>query len=171
MAPKVSSAHTHDTPQRNRRAGPFACPDERNAMAEVAVQVPAQIVPRLRETVVLLYRATLEALQLSLGACGGSGEDRREVQCHRRRLARLDRLLEQVGWPGDPVAEAVRLSAPSGLLQDALRGALIDAGERLSVAGAARRRGEASAASVRAAAAEVIALDRLVREVEPKGGR
>jgi uncharacterized protein with von Willebrand factor type A (vWA) domain len=43
---------------------------------------------------------------------------------------------------------------------------VIDAGERLAVACAGSWPGEASAESVRAAAREVIGLDRLVREVE-----
>jgi hypothetical protein len=138
-------------------------------MAEVAVQVPARVVPTVRETAMLLYRATVEALHLSLGAYGESRESLREARRHRDRLRELDRVLEQVGWPDDPVAGAVDLTGPRTLLHDAFHGALIDAGERLSVACAAGGRGEASAASVRELAAEVIALDRLVREIEPEG--
>jgi hypothetical protein len=51
-------------------------------------------------------------------------------------------------------------------MRDALHGSLIDAGERLAVACEGAWRGEASADGVRAAAGEVIALDRLLRELE-----
>jgi hypothetical protein len=140
-------------------------------MAEVAVQVPARAVPTVRETAVLLYRATVEALHLALGAYGESAEALREARCHRDRLHRLDRLLDQVGWPGEPVPGVVELAGARAVLHDTLHGALIDAGERLSVACAAAWRGESTPASVRELAAEVIALDRLAREVESKGGR
>ena len=45
---------------------------------------------------------------------------------------------------------------------------LIDAGERLAAACGAGWRGDDDAASVRAAAREVIALDRLLRELEAR---
>jgi hypothetical protein len=140
-------------------------------MAEVSVQVPASVVPAIRNVVVLLYRATAEALHLSLGAHAVGDEPLREVRRHHARLRALDSVVEQLGWPGDVVSDAVDLAGPRAVLHDALHGALIDAGERLGVAAAAGWRSEASSASVRDAAAEVIALDRLVREVEPKGGR
>ena len=140
-------------------------------MAEVAVQVPAQVVPTIRATAVLLYRATAEALQLSLGAYGERGEALAEARRHGARLRQLDGLLEQIGWPGDPVRGVVELTGARSVVHDALHGALIDAGERLAVACQAGWRGEGSEASVREAAAEVIALDRLVRELEAGSGK
>ena len=125
-----------------------------------AVEVPAALVQPLRETVLLLYRAALEALQ-------GAFEDEREALAQRERVRRLDALLDQLGWPGPPRggAEPLRLTGPPELLRDALHGALIDAGERLAVACAASWRGDASEDSVRSAAREVIELDRLLREL------
>jgi hypothetical protein len=137
-------------------------------MAEVSVQVPASVVPAIRNVVVLLYRATAEALQLSLGAYAEGDESLREVRRHHARLRALDSVLEQLGWPGDVVPEGVGLAGPRAVLHDALHGALIDAGERLGVAAAAGWRSEASSASVREVAAELIALDRLVRQIEGK---
>jgi hypothetical protein len=111
-------------------------------MVEVAVQVPARVVPTVRETVVLLYRATVEALHLALGAYGESGEALGEARCHRDRLRRLDRLLDQVGWPGEPIPDVVEAAGARAVLHDVLHGALIDAGERLSVACGSAWRGE-----------------------------
>jgi hypothetical protein len=134
-------------------------------MAEVAVEVPAPVVPAVRETVVLLYRATTEALQLSLEADSAG-----EVGRHRARLEQLGRVLDQLGWPGGGGAGAVELRGSREVVHDALHGALIDAGERLAVACSASWRGEASEASVRDLAAQVIALDGLLRGLEAGGG-
>jgi hypothetical protein len=156
-------------------AQPSRASDERNAMAEVAVEVPAPVVPAVRDTVVLLYRATAEALQLSLDAHSRGGEPAREVGRHRARLEQLGRMLDRLGWPGEPLeaASPVELRGPREVVHDALHGALIDAGERLAVACSATWHSEASEASVRELAAQVIALDGLVRELEAggRGGR
>jgi hypothetical protein len=135
-------------------------------MAQVAVELPAALVPCVRETVLLQYRAALEALHLAFGALGEGATPLEEVRRGRDRLGRLDALLAGVGWPGDPVPEAVEFAGPSDVVRDALHGSLIDAGERLAVACEGSWRGEASAGSVRSAAGEVIALDRLLRELE-----
>jgi hypothetical protein len=151
---------------------PSAATEERNAMAEMAVEVPAGLVQSLRETVLLLYRAALEALHLAFGAQEMSLE---EVVPQRGRLRALDALLDQLGWPEPaaatdrPGAGPLRLTAEAELLGDAFHGALIDAGERLAVVCAASWRGEAGSDSVRAAAREVILLDRLLRELQAGG--
>jgi hypothetical protein len=132
-------------------------------MAQVAVEVPAALVHPVRETVLLLYRAAVEALHLALGAHEAPLD---EVVGQRERLRQLDAVLDQLGWPGPVGTAPAALTGPGELLADALHGALIDAGERLAVACAGSWRGEASADSVRAAAREVIELDRLVRAVE-----
>jgi hypothetical protein len=135
-------------------------------MAEVAVELPAALVPCVRETVLLQYRAAVEALHLAFGALGEAATSLEEVRRGRDRLGRLDALLAQLGWPGEGVPEAARLAGPADVVRDALHGSLIDAGERLAVACEGSWRGEASAGSVRSAAGEVIALDRLLRELE-----
>ena len=135
-------------------------------MAQVAVELPAALVPCVRETVLLQYRAALEALLLAFGARGEAATSLEEVRRGRDRLGRLDALLAQLGWAGEPVPEAVGLAGPADLIRDALHGSLIDAGERLAVACEGSWRGEAGADSVRSAAGEVIALDRLLRELE-----
>jgi hypothetical protein len=127
-------------------------------MAQVAVEVPAVLVPALRETVLLLYRAALEALHSAFG-----DDPLEEVARQRERVRRLDALLDELGWPAPPGADARRLAGHADLIRDALHGALIDAGERLAVACEAGWRGEASEQSVRSAAREVIELDRLLR--------
>jgi hypothetical protein len=156
MAPKGEfGAH----PRYDPTQPPSRAAEERNAMAQAAVEVPAALVHPLRETVLLLYRAALEALH-------GALRDDEEVVTQRGRVRQLDALLDQLGWPGPPRTEARRLTGPADLLGDALHGALIDAGERLAVACTASWRGEAGEDSVRAAAREVIELDRLLRELE-----
>lgn len=134
-------------------------------MAPVTVEIPAMLVAALRETVVLLYQATAEALHLALRAQGEHRRPMSEVHDHRARLCELDAMLERLGWSGGPAAEAVRLTAPRELLHDALFGALIDAGERLAEACNRSWRGEAGMERVRAAASEVIALDQLLRDL------
>jgi hypothetical protein len=156
MAPKGEfGAH----PRYDPTQPPSRAAEERNAMAQAAVEVPAALVHPLRETVLLLYRAALEALH-------GALRDDEEVVAQRERVRQLDALLDQLGWPGPPGDEARLLTGPADLLGDAFHGALIDAGERLAVACTASWRGEAGEDSVRAAAREVIELDRLLRELE-----
>jgi hypothetical protein len=132
-------------------------------MAQVGLVVPGALVPCVRETVVLQYRATVEALHLALGEPGAEVEPARR---ERARLAQLDALLGQLGRPGERAATGVALSGPAELLRDALHGSLIDAGERLAVACEAGWRGESTPEGIRSIAKEVIALDRLLRELE-----
>jgi hypothetical protein len=134
-------------------------------MAEVAMQVPGGVGPGVRDTVLLLYRAAVEALHQAFGAQAET-EELGEVRAQRARLRELDALLEQVGWPDDPLPRVIKVRGRAGLLRDVLYGALIDAGERLAVACSGSWRGEAGAGSVRAAAREVIEVDRLLRELE-----
>jgi hypothetical protein len=132
----------------------------------MALEIPGALVPCVRETVLLQYRAAAEALHLALGA---GREPLGEVRPARERLGQLDALLDQLGWQGEPAPPALEVAGPRDMLRDALHGSLIDAGERLAIACEGTWRGEASADSVRAAAAEVIALDRLLRELkEPR---
>ncbi|MEA2363794.1 MAG: hypothetical protein QOD71_2939 [Thermoleophilaceae bacterium] len=139
-------------------------------MARVALQVPAELVGCIRDTALLLYQAAVEALHRALGAheAGASLEEVRRV---RARLTELGGILDQVGWPGEPVPHQLELAGPRDVLRDALHGSLIDSGERLAVACGGTWRGEASADSVRVAAGEVIALDRLLRELEASASR
>ena len=137
-------------------------------MERVALQVPGGLVPCIRETVLLLYRAAVEALHLAFGAHVEGGE-LEEIRLHRDRLTELDSLLGQLGWPGEPVPDTLEVGGRADVVRDALHGSLIDAGERLAVACAAGWRGEASAGSVRCAGREVIALDRLLRGVDTRG--
>jgi hypothetical protein len=131
-------------------------------MARVSVEVPSELVAPVRETVLLLYQATAESLQLSLRAHSEGRGSLEEVGLHRERLAQLDDLAGSLGWQ----AGARQLSAPADLLHDAFYGALIDAGERLAVTATRSWRGELPLERVQEAAAEVLALHRLLRLLE-----
>jgi hypothetical protein len=151
------------------------------AMARVSVEIPAELVGPVRETVLLLYQVTAESLQLSLRAHSEGHGSLEEVRAHRARLVQLDELAGSLGWQagaaspgGDPpgggppggAGGARRLSAPADLLHDAFYGALIDAGERLAVTTDRAWRGELPLERVQQAAAEVLALHRLLRLLE-----
>jgi hypothetical protein len=81
-----------------------------------------------------------------------------------RRWTRIGR-----GWRSSTSAR--QLSAPAELLHDAFYGALIDAGERLSTTVERAWRGELPLERVQEAAAEVLALHRLLRLLELRSGR
>jgi hypothetical protein len=149
-------------------------------MARVSVEVPSELVGPIRETVLLLYQATAESLQLSLRARSEGRGSLEEVRAHRARLAQLDELAAELGWdagpapgrasppsaPGSAPSPPRQLNAPAELLHDAFYGALIDAGERLAVTADRAWRGELPLGRVQQAAAEVLALHRLLRLLE-----
>ena len=94
------------------------------------------------------------------------------MRAHRARLAQLDELAAAsagAARPGPrPGAARARgsVSAPAELLHDAFYGALIDAGERLALTTDRAWRGELALERVQQAAAEVLALHRLLRLLE-----
>jgi hypothetical protein len=136
------------------------------AMARVSVEIPVELVARVRETVVLLYEATAESLHLALRAHSEGRGSPGELHEHRVRLAQLDGLLTQLGWPPGGGPSGLELSGPAELLHDALYGTLIDAGERLAVTATSAWRGELPLERMQEAAAEVLALHGLLRRVE-----
>jgi hypothetical protein len=113
-----------------------------------------------------MYEATVEALYLALRARGEQPEALKEVGEHRARLGHLDELLSQLGWPAEPLPNGAELTGPADVLHDALHGVLIDAGERLATACERSWRGAGDTESVQRAARDVIALDRLLQELE-----
>jgi hypothetical protein len=135
-------------------------------MARASVEVPAALVGAIRDTVVLLYDSTVEALHFSLRSHLERGGPRDEAAQCRARLAELDALLLRLGWWDESTRDAdVELSASREVLHDALYGALIEAGERLAGACGAGGGDGGGPDGVRGAAMEVIALDGLLAEV------
>ena len=126
-------------------------------MTRVSVEVPAELVRPIRETVLLLYEATAESLHLALKARALD-----EVRLHRGRLEELDEALRAL----EPDEQATELHATRDLIHDALYGALIDAGERLAEASTRSWRGELPLERVQAAAEEVLAIDGLLRGLD-----
>jgi hypothetical protein len=131
-------------------------------MERVSVEVPAELVRPIRETVLLLYQATAESLHLALRARATGDAELEEVHVHRARLDELDDLARQLR-EGESGTE---LSAPRDLLHDTLYGALIDAGERLAETSNSAWRGELPLDRVQEGAEEVLALDGLLRDLE-----
>ena len=138
-------------------------------MAHLSVDVPAALVAPLRESAVLLYQATAESLHLSLRGLVERRGPLEEITEHRARLARLDAVLNQLGWSAAAEPRPTSLTAPREVLHDVVYGALLDAGERLAEAYGSSWRGEVDVTSVRALAGEVISLDRLLRRVQTDG--
>jgi hypothetical protein len=101
MAPKTELRRiTTIRPAQPVIRSAYACLDDRGmAMARVTVEVPSELVAPIRETVLLLYEATAESLHLSLRAHSEGRGSPRELHDHRVRLAQLDDLLRQLGWP------------------------------------------------------------------------
>jgi hypothetical protein len=150
MAPKVEL-------RRSTTILAFACLDDRGmVMARVTVEVPAELVSQVRETVLMLYEMSAESLHLALRQ-----RALEEARMHQARVGELDDLLGQLEDTGRPAA----VGASRELLHDALYGALIDAGERLAETSNRCWRGELPASSVQEAAEEVLALDALLREL------
>lgn len=130
-------------------------------MTRVTVEVPAELVRPIRETVLLLYQATAESLHLALKARASGDDAIEEVHHHRARLDALDELVRRL----EPEGRGAELSAPRDLLHDALYGALIDAGERLAETSNRCWRGELPLDRVQERAEEVLAIDALLREL------
>ena len=113
-------------------------------MAQVAVELPAALVPCVRETVLLQYRAALEALHLAFGALDEAATSLEEVRRGRDRLGgstpcspssagRTSPFTRRWGWRarrtscGRPVRLADRRRRPAGA---GVRGELARRGER-----------------------------------------
>jgi hypothetical protein len=131
-------------------------------MARVSVEVPAELVGQVRETVLLLYQATAESLHQALRARRDGEPSAGEAHLHRLRVDELDDLARLLGG----AARDVELSASRDLLHDVLYGALIDAGERLAETSNRAWRGELPLERVQAEAEEVLALDALLRGLD-----
>jgi hypothetical protein len=126
-------------------------------MTRVSVEVPAELVEPVRETVLMLYEMSAESLHLAL-----KHRALEEARLHQVRVDDLDDLVRQLRGMELPL----ELAAPRDLLHDALYGALIDAGERLAETSNRCWRGELPADRVQEAAEEVLALDALLRGLD-----
>jgi hypothetical protein len=126
-------------------------------MTRVSVEVPAELVEPIRETVLMLYEVSAESLHLAL-----KHRALAEARLHQARVDELDDLVRQLRGTERPLG----LAAPRDLLHDTLYGALIDAGERLAETSNRCWRGELPAGRVQEAAEEVLALDALLRGLD-----
>ena len=128
-------------------------------MARVSVEVPAELVAQVRETVLLLYQATAESLHAALKPLADEERPVGEIRLHRLRVDELDDLVRQL----EGESRDVEIAASGDVLHDVLYGALIDAGERLAETSDHAWRGELPLERVQESAEEVLALDALLR--------
>ena len=131
-------------------------------MARVSVEVPAELVRQIRETVLLLYQATAESLQTALRSRADEEPPIDEAHLHRLRVDELDDLAGRLRDD----AHATRVTASRDVLHDVLYGALIDSGERLAEVSNRSWRGELPLERVQESAEEVLALDALLRGLD-----
>jgi len=95
----------------------------------ITVTVPPACVDPLRRSVLTLYQAKAEALQhASLRYLAGDCTLGQILE-RTEGLARIDRLLDQLGRGLGPAAEAREITTPGDLLREAAYGALIDVAE------------------------------------------
>ena len=125
-------------------------------MSRVSVEVPAELVEPVRETVLLLYQATAESLHQALKAGAEA-----EARTHRLRVDELDDLARALG------CGETRLAGSRDLIHDVLYGALIDSGERLAELSSEAWRGQIPPQRIQEAAGEVLSLNGLLRELSP----
>ena len=125
-------------------------------MARVSVEVPAELVGRVRETVLLLYEATAESLHLALRAHSEGRGSPRELHEPPRAPGAARRAARAARLAGRP-RRRLELAARPSCCTTRFYGALIDAGERLAVTASSAWRGEQPLERVQEAAAEVLA--------------
>ena len=128
-------------------------------MTPIEVRIAVSLVARIRETTLLLFEATAEALWFALGAMSRDPGVLPEVRGHYLRLSQSAALLDQLGWTADEASGEATVAAAPDVLHDAVLGSLLDAGE--SMAGAIHE----GAQDVQVQAREVVALDALLKEV------
>lgn len=131
----------------------------------VRISLPIGVVPRVRESVLLLCGATAEGLHLTIGRHADGPVDLDEVHDSRARLDELDSLLRELDVPFESTTNAVSVHGTVALLHDVVYGALVDAGERIAVACEASWRG-APIETVLDLASEILNLEAVLRQVD-----
>ena len=137
-------------------------------MAQVSVEVPGRA--RRRACARRFCSSTARRSRRCIWRCAAQAEAGASLEEVRRGRGAADAARRRCS--AGSAGRASRGAATVGLAgrrtscATSCYGSLIDAGERLAVACDGGWRGEASADSVRSAAREVIALDRLLRELE-----
>jgi hypothetical protein len=126
--------------------------------------VPADHGPALVEALLHLYQAKAEALhQRTNDLIRGEGSTELLLRT-RNELYALDQAIERFGWdPGASVGPA-EVTADRAVMDEAIRVAIDDAGERISVLCTSLLRGEGSLPEVRSQLEALASLLELLRE-------
>jgi hypothetical protein len=95
---------------------------------EARLPVPGDQVDALRSSLLELYQVCADALNHAATRQLQAGDALASLAGHRGELASLERLLAQLGWPGEPATGPPPvLTGPPGLLREAAWLALIRA--------------------------------------------
>jgi hypothetical protein len=110
-------------------------PAQGTTRPEVTLSVPADQVEAIRTSVLELYQVCADALRYDTERHLRAGESLETVLRRRAELSALDALLEQVGWPGQPVARrAVSLAGAQPRVREVVYVALARAATDLEAA-------------------------------------
>jgi hypothetical protein len=103
--------------------------------AEVTLSVPAGQVEAIRTSALELYQVCADALNHDAVRHLRSGEPLETLHARRAELAALERILDDVGWPGERVGEgSVTLTGPRRRLREVVWVALSRAATDLDAA-------------------------------------
>lgn len=116
------------------------------------------------EALLHLYQAKAESLQRRVNDLIRGDGAAEAIAQSRNELQALEGALEQLGWDAGARAGVVDVTAASGVLREATKVAIDDAGERLSGLCTAMLHGEASPAEVSGQVDAVRGLLELLRE-------
>jgi hypothetical protein len=134
---------------------------------DARVPIPAGHVEALRTSLLELHQVCADALSHVSLRHLRAGDSLAEVRACRRELALLDRLLDAIGWPGEPAGEQpVVLAGPQAPLREAVWLALTHATATLDEAARLHWQGACDLDELTASLDAVSARLALLRQLE-----
>ena len=136
-------------------------------MADLTIRVPSEHLEAVRDGLLHHYAGIADALHHAAGNHVESHEHEETLRGHRRELADLEDVLDQVGWRYDDAgASAVDVIAHPELLSDVLHHAVLDAVDAFATACSGYWRGGVAPPEARAALATLAERFRLFDAVQ-----
>jgi hypothetical protein len=131
------------------------------------VRVPAAQSAVVLEMLINTYAVKADALAAAAGAYDDTPRDPLvEIQDARRELAEVEDALDALGWPPGPLAPALDLTGPPGLVREVLYGALLAAAETVGERCREYEAARVDRAGLAAAVDDVAVLHRLFAAFE-----